>query len=424
MSINSSTATRASWTGLVAVALALFSCSVCDVLRADEKDGLEEPGAVPMGDESPAMHYLNQLIFGGRETDSAAAARADMVHYLRQKVVETDLVCGLTERQKENLLLAGRGDIQRIFDRIDACRRKLLAADDDVTDAFLQQIRQEMEALRDDIRSNPFDRGSLFAKTRAHVLTALQSTRCAKFVAKDRLTGIRLSPNARKTDEIQEVRFPATAWGDDDLARLAGIRTLQNLILDSTQITDEGLVHLAGLSSLAVLDLGDTKIDGSGLVHLRELKNLRSLDLRRTPINSAFLSCLRELTTLKELFLQETPTNDMALAHVANLTGLRELYLRKTQITDAGLAHLRDLIHLRKLDLDGTQISDAGLAHLQGLTGLEVLDLRGTRITDAGLAGLAVLENLRHVYLFDTAVTDAGIANLQEKLANVRLMLE
>lgn len=404
------------------MALTFFACSVGAVLRGDEKHVLEEQSPLPVQADSPAAQYLDQSIFGSRKPSTAAAVRGEMVHYLREKIVETDLVCRLTERQKEKLLLAGRGDIQRFFDRIEGLRRKALAADDDVTDAFLQQLRQEAESLRDVVRSNPFDRGSLFAKTRAHTLTADQAARLAKFAANERLTEVRLSPNAQSTDEIREVRFPATAFGDSDLARLAGKKTIQSLILDSTLVTDAGLVHLAGLTRLAALDLGDTKIDGAGLAHLKELKNLRSLDLRRTPINGAHLSHLRELKTLKQLFLQETPINDAALSHVGNLTGLRELSLCKTQITDAGLAHLKDLNRLRNLDLDGTQIGDAGLVHLQRLKNLETLDLRGTQITDAGLANLAVVDSLRHVYLFDTEVTGAGIARLQARLPNARLM--
>jgi uncharacterized protein YjbI with pentapeptide repeats len=388
-------------------------------VRADEgrEDADAGPPAGPVAASSAS--YFDRLIFGN---ETPVAVRRELNVYLRRKIAETDLICGLSERQKQKLQLAGRGDLKRLFDRIDESRRKLMNADESEADAILQKLREDAEALKAAVRSEPFEQGSLLSKTWARTLTPEQAARRAAFAAADRITGVHFEPASKEHDNLREVRFPATPFGDADLARLRRMATLRKIVLDSTRITDAGLAHLAGLTNLEELDLADTRIDGSGLAHLRGPGSLRSLDLRRTALNGDNLVYLEEQTNLRRLYLQETPVTDAGLAHLTGLTELRELYLRGTPITDAGLASLKGLVNLRQLDLDGTQITDAGLESLVGLNKLEVLDLRGTQVTDAGLPRLAALPELRHVYLFDTAVTKAGVAGLRDNLPNVKVL--
>jgi hypothetical protein len=404
-------------TRLIVSAAIVFLLSVRASFGAGEWPEDFEPLA--QQDLAPAQEgYFNALIFGA---GNAATARRELNLFLHQRIAETDLICGLSEGQKKKLDLAGRGEIKRLFDRIDERRRKFLDVEGDAG-VVTQQVLDDAAALRDAVRSDPLERGPLFSKIWARTLTADQSARSATFAATDRITGVRLASQTQDTDEVREVRFPATPFGDSDLARVARLTTLQNLILDTTRVTDPGLARLAGLTNLRELDLGDTRIDGSGLAHLKELKDLRALDLRRTPLNGDNLVHLRPLIGLRRLYLQETLIRDSGIVHLAAVTGLTELSLRHTRVTDAGLASLNELVNLRQLDLDGTRVTDAGLIHLTGMNKLEVLDLRGTLVTDEGIARLGALGSLRHVYLFDTAVTDAGIASLQRSLPSARLM--
>jgi hypothetical protein len=393
--------------------------AIAVVVRADDWTDDADGGPPPGPNATNNAKYFEGLIFSKRD---AAAVRREMNRFLRQKIAETDLICGLSDQQKQKLQLAGRGDLKRLFDRIDEGRRKLLNADESEADAILQALREGAASLNEAVRSDPFEQGSLFSKTWARTLTLEQSARRAAFAATDRITGVRFEPASKEQEDIREVRFPATPLGDADLARLGRIASLRKVILDSTRITDAGLVHLARLTNLEELDLADTRIDGSGLSHLQGLGSLRLLDLRRTALNGDNLVHLEEMTSLRRLYLQETPIGDVGLAHLARLTGLRELHLRGTAITDAGLASVKGLVDLRQLDLDGTQITDTGLETLTGLQKLEVLDLRGTQVTDAGLSRLAMLPELRHVYLFDTVVTDAGVAALCEASPKAKVL--
>jgi uncharacterized protein YjbI with pentapeptide repeats len=405
---------------VVASVAGLLHClSIAAGIRADDWSDDVDAGPPPGPVAANNARYFDGLVFG---KNSSAGVRRELNRFLGQKIAETDLICGLSDQQKQKLQLAGRGDLKRLFDRIDEGRRKLLNADESEADAILQALREGAAVLSKAVHSDPFEQGSLLSKTWARTLTPEQAARRAAFATTDRITGVRFEQVSKEQDDIREVRFPATPFGDADLERLGRIATLRKVVLDSTRITDAGLIHLAGLTNLEELDLADTRIDGSGLAHLEGFGSLRLLDLRRTALNGDNLVHLREMTGLKRLCLQETPVTDAGLAHLAGLTGLLELHLRGTPITDAGLASLKGLVNLRQLDLDGTQITDAGLESVAGLKKLHVLDLRGTRVTDAGLPLLAALPNLGHVYLFDTRVTNAGIAALKEALPKARLL--
>ena len=60
--------------------------------------------------------------------------------------------------------------------------------------------------------------------------------------------------------ELVGVNLTSTKITDAGLVHLAGLTSLQELILRNTQITDPGLVQLAGLTSLQMLNLHNTQI--------------------------------------------------------------------------------------------------------------------------------------------------------------------
>ena len=362
---------------------------------------------------------FDALVFGNRGLYERPVDPDGLLVYLEQKITTIDLACGLSAPQKQKLALAGRGDLRRLFERVEEARRKYEAAG---PNPDIRELMQTTQALADALRSDPFDRNSLFEKTAGATLNAEQLAKCAALTRSDRLTGVRLQRSPQGSFEIREIRMPATEFRDEDLARLNGTAGLRNLVLDSTPVTDAGLATLSGLFELEQLDLGNTRIDGSGFVHLARLTSLRELDLRQTRVTSESLVHLRALTGLKRLHLEETWIGDQALAHLAELTNLRFLFLRGTAVTDAGLAQLRKLRNLRQLDLGGTAVTDAGLVHLSGLSDLELLDLQGTRVSDAGISRLAHLPLLRHAYFFDTPVTAAGIEALQRTLTKAKLL--
>lgn len=427
-----------------------------------------------LGDVAPSIpaaqvvsDYFDYSIFGSLGSREDFVRRLEKI--LQSKVEGIDRGCKLTDSQRLRLLLAGRGDMKRLFDRIDDSRRQFVGMEIDRVVRLrgnpMQVSAQELQPL---VRKGPFDDNSLFVKIMQRTLTAEQVASLIATTEIERLGG-RVTRRAQTGNALSDVHFTATALTDEGLAKTKSLPNLRMLALEITRITDAGLIHVAGQKSLEVLDLCGTRITGAGLVHLKELPNLQILMLRNTSVDDAGLVHLRGLANLKELLLQGTQVTDAGLLHlvplrqlellnlgrtrvtdaglvtldfparatlrelglahtgitdaglarVKVLTGLERLYLNGTQITDTGLAELAGLKKLQSLYLDDTQITDAGLAHLQELTELEHLDLGGTRVSDAGLARIRGLQKLKHLDLANTRVTNAGVADLQRALPDV-----
>jgi hypothetical protein len=75
---------------------------------------------------------------------------------------------------------------------------------------------------------------------------------------------------------------------------VAGLTALEQLYLNSAQITDAGLAHLAGLPALRVLFLDNTSVTGPGLAHLTELAALEELFLSHSQVTDAGVAELQK----------------------------------------------------------------------------------------------------------------------------------
>src|SRR5262249_49011015 len=106
---------------VASVAGVLLGLSTTACVRADDLSDDDDGGGPPGPNAVDTARYFDGLIFGKKDF---AAARRELHLFLRERIAETDLICGLSERQKQKLQLAGRGDLKRLFDRIDAGRRK------------------------------------------------------------------------------------------------------------------------------------------------------------------------------------------------------------------------------------------------------------------------------------------------------------
>jgi len=210
---------------------------------------------------------------------------------------------------------------------------------------------------------------------------------------------------------INFLDLKGTSVKDEDLKRLAGLKTLPKLNLENTlvsdtglqylkdiplnyisligtQITDKGFGYLSNMPSLTTLYVGSTAISNFGVEQLKDMKQLEKLSFTNTQIDGVGLGHLKDLKNLKILGLESTSISDVDLQHLHGLKILIVLGLSNCKIADSGLAYLKDLKNLKVLSLDSTPITDVGLKHLSGLKMLQTLELQKTKVTAQGIADL------------------------------------
>lgn len=116
---------------------------------------------------------LEAWIFQGNGAQSQRDAKSALESAVRVKVQALTNEFGLTETQRETLLLAARGDMKRFFDRVTRCFAQVEGMQMD-EDGF-QKAWEMTLPLQQELRKGLFEEDSLFTKVLHRTLTAEQS---------------------------------------------------------------------------------------------------------------------------------------------------------------------------------------------------------------------------------------------------------
>jgi hypothetical protein len=142
-------------------------CDSCPAAQArQEKMAIE---AVPV---TPDEHF-DQVVF--QNDRNAAGARKRMDALLALQVEDLDRACKLTAAQKQKLLLMGRGDIKRFFDRYETLKQRFHGVKHD--QQRLQQVWQDARPLQIAVQAGFFHDESLLHKALHRTLDAEQTAR-------------------------------------------------------------------------------------------------------------------------------------------------------------------------------------------------------------------------------------------------------
>jgi hypothetical protein len=148
----------------------------------------EEEEAVPAPPVNGVFMINNaqfdQWVFGNVGATNAGVARNKLDALLALNVDDLERNCGLTPVQKKKLLLAGRGDIKRFFDRVEDIRKKFDKVKNDQNQFGL--MWQDIQTLQTAFQAGVFDEESIYAKAVKATLSAEQVVKQEK-VARDRL---------------------------------------------------------------------------------------------------------------------------------------------------------------------------------------------------------------------------------------------
>lgn len=161
---------------IVVRAVAADSALVDDAAVNDapemEEDDLVEEAPAQMQFARPTMtdEMFEQWVFNSVGNAQAAALRFDSMLIVQAETVAN--VCGMTPQEKEKLLLAGRGDIARFFERVEVSRKKFQLVKNDQN--RINEVFQDIQPLQMTVNAGLFNDGSFFQKVVKKSLNAEQ----------------------------------------------------------------------------------------------------------------------------------------------------------------------------------------------------------------------------------------------------------
>src|SRR6266849_5917490 len=172
---------------------------------------------------------------------------------------------------------------------------------------------------------------------------------------------------------IVEVSLARTWATDNDIERVAEIKSLKRLDLSFTYVTDRGIERLQQLQQLEELTLDTAEfITDAATSYLRANRKLRKLSLRGTDVTDVSLPYLAKLTSLKSLDLSHSMLGDVGIESLPALAELEELKLGATRITGINFNFLKLLPKLKKLSFNGIQRRNGGACWTPLITDLDL----------------------------------------------------
>jgi len=206
--------------------------------------------------------------------------------------------------------------------------------------------------------------------------------------------------------------------GPTGLSHLAGLGSLEELIISSNSLSDEDVACLEPLGRLKELNIGSRYLTDRSLASISKLKQLESLGFSAfggASVSKSGLKQLSGLTNLHTLGVQVHPVvtgpADGVTLDFSALTKLNTLTLDGCSLQDADLASLEDLHHLEWLVLEGA-FTEEGLWHLRNLPTVKHLIIKGITCTDgdrlSDVGGLAKFGEMT----LSGRVTDAALRRL------------
>jgi hypothetical protein len=180
-------------------------------------------------------------------------------------------------------------------------------------------------------------------------------------------------------------------FGDEQLARLGEIKSIESIFFNAYGGTEAGLASLGKLPNLRHFGADHSPFTGTGLAALKGSKNFTSLRIGGCPFNDEGMKTLGELTQLKEANISHVRFTSAGFPNFAKLVNLEKLTINPgfyPYFVGADFVHLSGLKNLNTLIVYEMPLGyEDGLDHLKGLK-LTRLEFHDCRISDADLAKL------------------------------------
>lgn len=127
----------------------------------------------------------------------------------------------------------------------------------------------------------------------------------------------------------------STVVGDGSFIRIVSVS------LPRQKLTSGIWNDLVAMRYLEELGIDSCDLSQTGLQSIARLKHLKAASVRYTSIGDSDLTAFREMPNLTALHLTGTRITDQGLEQLQQLVLLRDLYVRWTAVTEQGAARLR-----------------------------------------------------------------------------------
>jgi hypothetical protein len=177
----------------------------------DDRPEIEDVSEAVVPNSGPHVGLISgtadDFVFGAGQSAAVVSSRLDIM--LRRQVGAINDLCDLTDVQLQKILLAGRGDIQRLLDRAGKLKgqieKPVEIANVEQFKTWCTRLGQESGALGTALKSGPFDMQSLLAKTLRTTLTPEQLELLNR--VKGNLVASTQSPARGAGPAVEQLRF-------------------------------------------------------------------------------------------------------------------------------------------------------------------------------------------------------------------------
>jgi hypothetical protein len=204
---------------LFIAATLLASVGIGQAARAQDDEDEEPAAPAPVNNVFMINNQqFDQWVFGNIGTANAGVARNKLDSLLTLNVEDLERTCGLSPVQKKKLMVAGRGDIKRFFDRVDDLRKRFDKVKNDQNVFGL--MWQDIQVLQAEFQAGVFAADSIFTKAVRSTLSQEQVVKHEQ-VVRDRL----LYRYEARIDLAMELLNNSVGFTDDQRQRLVKVLT-------------------------------------------------------------------------------------------------------------------------------------------------------------------------------------------------------
>jgi|GEM_PF-6637856 len=154
----------------------------------------------------------------------------------------------------------------------------------------------------------------------------------ARWIARHHLIGL---------GRVCGVWLTGDQFDDEAPGLLRSFGELDELVIDSPNMTDAVLQRLSSMHATRHLSVSGPKLTNGGLARLASLHGLRSLWVAGDNFTDDAMPALRQLTALEHLWVESGEVTSTGLELLAPLTNLAELELVATRVTQRDIDRFR-----------------------------------------------------------------------------------